>query len=333
MTERQDEPAGLVLEIQKMSTEDGPGLRTTLFLKGCSLACEWCHNPESISSRPQVRWIENRCVGCLECLEVCPESALSDSGEGIAVDRRRCTGCGACAEHCPSGALEVWGRRMSCSEAFAELIKDRAYFGNKGGVTVSGGEATLQADFVHCLLSRLRNEGIHTALDTCGVCATEKLRHACEHADLILFDLKDIDPAMHERNTHGPLDRVLRNFQEVVDIVRASRLHSQAWPGHHPKSLWVRTPVIPGRTDRRDNITGIARYILDNGEGTVDRWELCAFNNLCRDKYRRLGAPWTLEEVPLMAKDHMEELRASALDEGIPEDVVCWTGMVRQNDE
>src|SRR6056297_2207847 len=281
MSEQPSEPTGLVLEIQKMSTEDGPGLRTTLFLKGCSLSCTWCHNPESISQKPQLRWIDNRCVGCLECLKSCPEGALWAGEAGISIDRSLCTGCGGCAEECPSGALELWGRVMNCSEAFDELMKDRAYFGDEGGITISGGEAVLQAEFVHCLFSRCRAEGIHTALDTCGVCPTEKLRLAGQEADLFLFDIKEIDPSLHTEYTGGPLERVEENYRLLVELVRNSRLHNQVWSGHREKRLWVRTPVIPGMTDRRENIAGIARLILEQGEDGVDRWELCAFNNLC----------------------------------------------------
>jgi len=222
---------------------------------------------------------------------------------------------------------------MSCSEALAELIKDKAYFGSEGGITVSGGEATLQADFVQCLFSRLKANGIHTALDTCGICTPDQLRTACEHADLILFDLKEAAPFLHATYTRGPLEAVQQNFSEVVDLVRHSRLHSQAWRHEGPKRLWVRTPVIPGITDRIDNITAIAGFILDKGEGLVDRWELCAFNNLCRDKYLRLDNPWPLESLPLTGRDKMDELAHAAVEAGLPQDVVCWTGMTRDPNE
>jgi len=330
---KETETTGLVLEIQKMSTEDGPGLRTTLFLKGCSLSCRWCHNPESISHQPQIRWIENRCIGCLECIDICPLSALEAAKTGIHIKRDVCTGCGKCADHCPSGALELWGRTMTCTEAFSELIKDKAYFGKEGGITVSGGEAALQPAFVEGLFKLLKQEDIHTALDTCGMCTTGQLRQAAEHADLILFDIKEIDPQLHKEFTGGSLEYVKRSFSEVVQITARSRLHSQAWQDHGAKSLWVRTPIIPGMTDRLDNITGIARYILDNGEGMVDRWELCAFNNLCRDKYRRLGRSWELEHAELLTAERMNELTAAAVSEGIDPHRVGWNGIVRNTHE
>ncbi len=304
-----ENPSALVLEIQKMSTEDGPGLRTTLFLKGCSLSCRWCHNPEGISPLPQVRWTESRCVGCRECLSLCPRSALAEQ-DGIRIDRGACDGCGRCAEHCPSGALELWGRRLSCAEAFRELAKDRAYFAGEGGVTVSGGEAALQSGFVEALFGLLQAEGIHTALDTCGLCSPGQLAQSCRNADLILFDIKEIDGRRHREYTGGPLEAVLESYGRVMGM---------------RKRVWIRTPIIPGMTDRIENVEGIARFLLQ--QGPFELWELCAFNNLCRDKYRRLGLRWELERAPLMSAPRMEELRQAAVRSGVDAGKVRWNGM------
>jgi len=324
--------SALVLEIQKMSTEDGPGLRTTLFLKGCSLSCRWCHNPESISTAPQVRWIETRCIGCDECTDICRLSALSRGAGGIEINRNLCSGCGECAAVCPSSALELWGKRMSADEACAELVKDRAYFGRDGGVTISGGEAALQADFVSGLFGRLRAGGIHTALDTCGACSPRQLEVSCLDADLILFDLKESDPSLHRQFTGGSLEIVQDSFRRVVEIVKKSRLDAQAWPQQRPKELWIRTPVIPGLTAREENIRAIAGFLLKEGDGLWDRWELCAFNNLCRDKYLSLGRDWELGSSALMSRTEMDRLMAAAADEGIDKKMVGWTGTVTQED-
>lgn len=326
-------PSGLVLEIQKMSTEDGPGLRTTVFLKGCSLSCLWCHNPESISPRPQIRWSEDRCIGCGSCVEVCPVSALEAGSSGIRIDRRACSGCGVCAEECPSGAIEVWGGVMTADELVDELLKDRAYFGDTGGVTLSGGEAALQADFAAAVFRRLREEGIHTALDTGGVCTTEQLDAACEYADLILFDMKESDAALHKRYTGGSLERVKKSLEEAAAIVENSRIPSLVWSDNRSKGLWIRTPVIPGLTDRTENITEIAEYLLSAAGDLFERWELCAFNNLCGEKYRILGLDWELENAGLMSAERMDELAAAAVDAGIDPGRVGWSGRVEDGTE
>lgn len=307
---------GLVLEIQRMSTEDGPGLRSTLFLKGCSLRCRWCHNPESISPKPQLRWSTSRCLGCGECLSACPKRALS-LGAGIRIDRGSCDGCGECERTCPGGALELWGRSMTAEEAVAELLRDRSFFGPDGGVTVSGGEACLQASFVQETLGRLRSEGVGTALDTCGMCTEFRLFRSAEHADLVLYDIKDADPDRHLRNTGGDLAVVLRNF----------RLLARPSGDRARKRIWVRTPVIPGLADSPGMIEGIARFLVESGAESVERWELCAFNNLCREKYWQLGEEWELAASPLMEADHMDRLVDAAIRAGWPADRIRWTGM------
>lgn len=313
---------GTVLEIQRMSTEDGPGIRTTVFMKGCSLRCDWCHNPESIRFRPVVQWVGENCIGCGTCVERCGNNALSPTpGGGGAMDRELCKGCGECAEHCPAGAMEILGKKWRPGELVDELAKDKAYFGNSGGVTLSGGEATLQADFVLRVLTGLAEREIHTALDTCGQCPRESLAKLLPHVDMVLFDVKEIDPGRHKRFTSRSNRTILENLEFVREWIRSNG---------KPAEAWVRTPIIPDATDREENIRGIGRFIASTPGAAVKRWELTAFNNLCRDKYIRLGLDWRYKASDLMTKERMEELAEAAMNSGVDPDIVHWSGQTRR---
>lgn len=313
-----------VLQIIRMSTEDGPGIRTTVFFKGCPLACAWCHNPESISPRPQVWWVGNRCIGCRTCLSACPDGALSLGGSGIEIDRDICTGCGTCAAQCPGMAIELLGTPWEVDPLVNEVVKDRAYFETSGGgVTVSGGEPVLQAPFVAPFLKALRRKGLHTALDTCGGATREALDQVLPYAAMVLFDVKLIDPEDHRRFTGQDNRRILENLVHVAEYVKSHV---------HPAALWIRTPVIPGATDHAENIAGIGEFIAKQLSGAVDRWELCAFNNLCRDKYLRLGRDWPFDTEPLLTAAAMDELADVAKTSGVDPEIVCWSGATRINE-
>ena len=185
---------GTILEIIRMSTEDGPGIRTTVFFKGCSLNCSWCHNPESISLKPQIQWLGTSCIGCGICVETCPEKALKKTEEGITINRSLCNGCGLCTEECPTTAMELLGKKWNIHDLACELVKDRAYFEpSGGGVTLSGGEAALQNDFCLALLKELKVRGIQTALDTCGQVPQALLASLLPYVDILLYDLKEIE--------------------------------------------------------------------------------------------------------------------------------------------
>ena len=304
-----------------MSTEDGPGIRTTVFFKGCSLKCKWCHNPESISMQPQVHWIGSRCLGCKTCLDACPSGALSFSQTGVVIDRLICTGCGVCAIECPAAAMELLGKEWTLDDLIKEVVKDRVYFEKSGGgITVSGGEPGMQAAFVGMFLKSLRESGIHTALDTCGLCGAEALKELLPHSSLVLYDLKEIDTENHKKFTGEHNDRILGNLLIVAESIRSHL---------NPAALWIRTPVIPGMTAREDNILGIGRFIAENLGDVVSRWELCAFNNLCKDKYLRLGQDWSLRDELPVPKESMERFARIAGESGINPDIVVWTGATR----
>jgi pyruvate formate lyase activating enzyme len=297
-------PTATILHLQRLSTEDGPGIRTTVFFKGCPLHCTWCHNPESISPVVQIHWLENRCIGDRACLSACPRGALSfPDSHGLFIDRALCSACdspGSCTEACPTGALERLGRPAGVADLTGELLKDVAYYRTSGGgVTLSGGEPSLQADFAVALLAALRQAGVHTALDTCGLCSRETLAKLLEHTDLLLFDIKAIDPGLHQSWTGVSNTRILDNL---------------AWLAHLPArpALWVRTPLIPGSTASPENLRTIGAWLEREIPGQVERWELCGFNNLCRDKYRRLGQEWPFAAIPLFSTDELQELAAVA---------------------
>jgi pyruvate formate lyase activating enzyme len=242
-----------LFEIQRLSTEDGPGIRTTVFFKGCSLACAWCHNPESISARPQLHWIASRCIGCGTCGTVCPEDALRRSADGIAIDRVHCTTCGACAAECPSTAMEIIGTRWHLDALVHEVLKDQAYFASSGGgVTAGGGEPGLQASFLSAFLQALKQANIHTAVDTCGCYPVQSLDAFLPFTDLVLYDLKEIDPERHRAFTGRGNARILDNLRTI-----GARMVS----GAAPQELWIRTPVIPQATATEANIAGIGQWL------------------------------------------------------------------------
>lgn len=302
---------GLVFNIQQFSTHDGPGIRTTVFMKGCSLRCAWCHNPEGLRPAPELVWHAARCIGARDCLRACPENALALTPQGMQIDRQRCTLCGACAQACPAAALELIGRRWTPGELMAELLKDRAFYETSdGGITFSGGEPMLQADFLCEVLPRCKEEGLHVALDTCGAAAWERYERVLGWVDLVLLDLKIMDAGQHAAATGISNEIILEN---------ARRLAAQGKP------MWIRTPVIPGHTDDIANIQAIGRFIRE-ALPSVERWDLLAYTNLGKPKYRRLDLPYPLQDAPLLSRATMQALHAAAV-QCVP--VAVWSGATR----
>ena len=310
-----------VLNIQRMSTEDGPGIRTTVFFKGCPLACSWCHNPESISPRPELVWLAEACIGCEACIEACRRAALSLDGQGVHIDRRSCVACGDCVDDCAGAALERLGTTWRLDALCHELLKDRAYYARSdGGVTLSGGEAAMQAGFAAALMARLRAEGVHVALDTCGLTTKDRLLELVRRADLVLYDIKEMDSGRHEAATGQPNERILENVMALAQAIRDGGLDT---------TLWIRTPLIPGATATPAQVAAIGRFIADALGAAVSRWELCAFNNLCREQYSRLGKTWAFADTERLSEAELADLVTAARASGVDPEIVVGTGPTR----
>ncbi len=294
---------GVIFNIQRFSTEDGPGLRTTAFLKGCPLRCAWCHNPEGLSPGPDLVWYRVKCKGYGRCFATCPRTALSAEEEGIRVDRSACDGCGDCARTCPTGALEVLGREVSAAGLAAEMARDGEFFRSSGGgVTFSGGECLAQPDFCLEAAALCREEGIHVAIDTCGLVSRGVFEKALAAADLILYDVKLIDPARHRAATGADNRLILENARALASSgVR----------------FWVRFPVIPGFTDDDVNVRAVSTFVAREMPG-AERVDFLAFNNLCVADYERLGFRFALADRGLLSRAEMDRVlevaRACGID-------------------
>lgn len=285
---------GLVFNIQKYSVHDGPGIRSTVFLKGCPLSCAWCHNPESIAREREIVVVESRCAACGECRKACPFAESLGGGAVLPARNEPCTRCGECVEACPTGARQLVGREMTVAEVMTEVRKDRIFYEESGGgVTLSGGEPLLQAPFVLALLEACRAEGIRTAVDTCGFGCTENLLAIARAADLLLYDLKFMDEARH-RAFCGATNR------PILENLRALAATSAA--------LWIRVPVIPGVNDDDDNLSALAKFVtaLPN----VRQVNLLPYHKSGLPKHGRLGHEYDLRAVESPSALRMAELVA-----------------------
>jgi pyruvate formate lyase activating enzyme len=274
-----------IFDIKRFGINDGGGIRTVIFIKGCPLACKWCHNPEGISRKIRLWRIIGSCIGCKSCISACTRGALIPDDSGVRMDDTRCDLCGACVRECPTGALKPDAVGMSVDDVMAEIEKDQAFYGETGGVTLGGGECTASPDFSLNVLSECRRRGIHTAIETSMHTPGEVMREFARSADSVIADIKLIDPERHREATGADNGLILKNFEYLA----------RCKPG-----LLIRIPLIPGYTADGENISGIAAYIAGvNRDVPV---ELINFNPMCRGKYETLGREFAVE--PAAAKPY-----------------------------
>ena len=285
---------GQVLDIQRFSVHDGPGIRTTVFLQGCSLRCLWCHNPESIPRQPVLRYTEKNCIYCGACEAACPHGVHRVGPGQHSISRELCRQCGACVAACPAGALTLSSRPMTADEVMAVVLEDLPFFRHSGGgLTISGGEPLLQPAFTLQLLQLARQQGIHTALDTAGQVAWEDLRAVLPFVELFLYDYKVTE---NPRELIGAdRDLILRNLKALHDA---------------GARILLRCPIIPGINDNDTHIRGIAR-VLSDCPGIIGV-ELMAYHRLGVGKYREIGRDYPLADTPAMTGEAKERFLKAA---------------------
>jgi pyruvate formate lyase activating enzyme len=283
---------GNIFDVQRFSIHDGPGIRTTVFLKGCPLCCPWCSNPESQCALPQLLYSRSRCLQCSCCVAACPAQALTLQADAVWIDRARCIPCDECSQRCPSGAMRLVGRRTTASDVLAEVERDRVFYRHSGGgMTISGGEPLAQPDFTLALLEGARAMGVRSAVETAGLADPETVERVLGRADLILFDVKQMDAAVHASTLGDDNATILDNARLT------SRLGVE---------MIIRVPVIPGFNNQPHQITAIGEFARLLG---VSELHLLPYHNYGAAKYASLGREYGMPETVPPTQVCLGELR------------------------
>lgn len=292
---------GRIFDIKRYSIHDGPGIRTTVFLKGCALGCQWCHNPESIDLGPDLMHWPSRCKRCHACVEACPLAALSTDPSGaVLIDRAKCDLCGRCAEACLYDAMQIVGREMTVDEVVAEVERDRVFFEQSGGgVTLSGGDPLVQAAFAEAVLAACRSRGLHTAIDTAGLASNGALERLARQADLVLFDLKVMDADTHKALTGVSNAAILDNLTRLVAA---------------GSEVWIRIPVVPGVNDGDENIRRTIAFLRSLGK--VRQVGLLPYHGGGLDKARRIGKDARFAKFESPSEERLAAIEAAFRDAG-----------------
>lgn len=295
---------GRIFDIQRFSIHDGPGIRTTVFLKGCPLRCLWCGNPESIPFEPSLSYLKDRCIRCAACVPICPAHALSlpDGDAKVVLDRKRCTNCGKCVKECDPKALELVGRDTSVAEVMAVVRRDTAYYEESGGgMTLSGGEPLFQPDFAESLLMTAKSAGLHTCVETSGSARWSVMEKLRPMVDLWLYDIKETDPQRHIQFTGLSCSLILANLK---------RLHDAG------ATILLRCPIIPQHNDREEHLAAVAR--LCKRYPRLQGVELLPYYNLWRAKLDRFGLTSRLpDSVKPPSRESMDRWKKFLRDRGV----------------
>lgn len=292
-----------MFNIQGYSIHDGPGIRTTVFLSGCPLRCEWCQNPESQTVKPKLLFLSERCTCCLRCTAACPKGAIELIGGKIVNDRSKCDGCGTCVSVCLTGAREISGEMMTASDVFERVNKERIFFeASGGGVTLSGGEVLAQSKFAAEILRLCKESGIHTAIETCGYGIWESFLPILKNTDLVLYDIKHMDSEKHRQGT---------GVENSIILANAIRIKKELC-----KNIALRIPLIPGYNDDLENLKAVAEFVSDSLGGGITV-HLLPYHRLGESKHERLEDGIQPLGITPPTDEKAEELRRFLENRGI----------------
>ncbi len=292
---------GTVFDIKQFAVHDGPGIRTTIFFKGCPLNCWWCHNPEGLSSEIEIFYYSSRCMNCENCVKVCPAEAIVKKEHGILLLRERCTMCGKCVETCPTGSLQMVGSIVTAETMIKEIKKYIIYYNaSDGGVTFSGGEPLMQPELLTAIVHECNQLGVHTTLDTSGYAPSHTFRSVAEGIDLFLYDLKIMDGQTHMKYTGVSNDAIINNLKYLVDTGRG-------------EDVIIRFPVITGITDTENNVNDIVGFVSSLDD--VKKIDLLPFHKV-EEKYKRLGKKYRITDIVSPSTNTIDRVRKEFEEKG-----------------